>query len=84
MKGKTKKILRILCLLAALGVMCYAGLIALVYYWEVSVPEAVEYDGIIVLGAQVKPDGQPSLMLQWRLDKAAECYWKNFMKKQVY
>lgn len=77
MKKKSKKILGILCLLAALGIMCYAGLIALVYYWEVSVPEAVDYDGIIVLGAQVKPSGEPSVQLQWRLDKAAECYWKN-------
>ena len=80
MKKKTgwmKKTLRVLCLLAALGLMCYAGLIALVYYWEVNVPEAVEYDGIIVLGAQVLPSGQPSVQLQWRLDKAMECYWKN-------
>lgn len=72
-----KKLLCIFCLLALLGVTCYAGLIALVYHWEVSVPEAVEYDGIIVLGAQVKPTGEPSVQLQWRLEKAAECYWKN-------
>ena len=71
-----KKAMRLLCLLMALGLLCYAGLIALVYYWEVSVLETVEYDGIIVLGAQVLPTGEPSVQLQWRLDKAAECYWK--------
>lgn len=75
MKGK--KLIRAFGLLVALGILCYAGLIALVYYWEVNVPETVEYDGIIVLGAQVLPTGEPSVQLQWRLDKAAECYWKN-------
>ena len=71
-----QKLLCVFCLLALCGMMCYAGLIALVYHWEVSVPEAVEYDGIIVLGAQVQPSGEPSVQLQWRLEKAAECYWK--------
>ena len=72
-----KKILRVFCLLAALGLVCYAGLITLVYYWEVNVPEAVDYDGMIVLGAQVQPSGEPSAQLQWRLEKAAECYRQN-------
>lgn len=74
---KILNLMRVLCLLAALGLVCYAGLIALVYYWEVNVPEALEYDGIIVLGAQVQPSGEPSVQLQWRLDKALECYQKN-------
>ena len=74
MKKTWKKILRVLCVLAALGILCYAGLIALVYYWEVNVPDSLEYDGIIVLGAQVLPTGEPSVQLQWRLDKALECY----------
>ena len=75
--GWKTKLLRVFCLLAALGILCYAGLIALVYYWEVNVPQAAEYDGIIVLGAQVQPSGKPSLQLQWRLETAAEYYWKN-------
>ena len=33
-----------------------------------------EFDAIVVLGAQVKPDGSPSLQLTWRLDKAADAY----------
>ena len=33
-----------------------------------------QYDAIIVLGAQVKADGEPSVQLQWRLD-AAKSAW---------
>ena len=33
-----------------------------------------DYEAMLVLGAQVKPDGTPSLQLQWRLEKAAETY----------
>ena len=69
-----QKIRRAAALIAALGLLCYAALIALVYYWEVNVPQSTEYDGIIVLGAQVLPSGEPSVQLQWRLDKALECY----------
>ena len=39
-----------------------------------TVPEADQYDAIIVLGAQIKPDGSPSVQLSWRLDAAAEAY----------
>ena len=63
--------------LAALGTAVYAGLVALVYHWEVSVPQARDYDGIIVLGAQVLPTGEPSVQLRWRLDKAKEVYENN-------
>lgn len=65
-----------ICLLI-LGVVCYSALIGLVYYWEVSVPEPSGYDGIIVLGAQVLPNGEPSIELGRRLDKAMEYYEKN-------
>ena len=71
------KALRVLGILVLLGILCYAALIGLVYYWEVNVPQSAEYDGIIVLGAQVLPTGQPSVQLQWRLDKAMECYREN-------
>ena len=33
-------------------------------------PQTEGYDAIVVLGAQVKPDGTPSVQLQWRLDAA--------------
>ena len=60
--------------LAAAGAAVYAGLIGLVYVWEISVPQAKDYDSIIVLGAQVLPAGEPSVQLRWRLDKAKEVY----------
>lgn len=41
------------------------------------IPEADSYDAIIVLGAQVQPDGTPSIQLGWRLDAAAEAYRKH-------
>ena len=34
----------------------------------------MNYDAIIVLGAQVKPDGEPSVQLSWRLDAAKQAY----------
>ena len=43
--------------------------------------ELEEIDCIIVLGAAVKPDGTPSLMLQDRLDKAVELYEKGVSDK---
>ena len=72
-----KKCLRVLLWLLALGLCCYAGLVALVYHWEVSVPTPSDYDSIIVLGAQVLLDGSPSVQLRWRLDKAIEFYEKS-------
>ena len=72
-----RRLWRALLCLALAGLACYAGLIALVYYWEVNVPQSTEYDSIIVLGAQVLPTGEPSVQLRWRLDKAIECYEKN-------
>lgn len=74
---KRKWMLRAVLWLAAAGVACYAALIAIVSYWEVNVPKPQGYDGIIVLGAQVLPTGEPSVQLQWRLDKALECYQEN-------
>ena len=71
-----KKALCLLLGLMFIGLACWAALAGLVYYWEVNVPESLEYDSIIVLGAQVQPSGEPSLQLQWRLDKAMECYWE--------
>lgn len=73
-KHNVKKGIIFIGCLAAAALICYAGLIALVYHWEVSVPQPSEYDGIIVLGAQVLPTGEPSVQLRWRLDKAIECY----------
>ncbi len=79
---KTKRTLmgrmvRVALWLVIVAVACYAALIGLICYWEANVPEPSDYDGIIVLGAQVLPSGEPSVQLRWRLDKAKEWYEKN-------
>jgi uncharacterized SAM-binding protein YcdF (DUF218 family) len=74
--GKKRHLLKWLAALVLLGVMCYLGIVAMVCWKEAHVPPVENYDAIIVLGAQVKPDGSPSLQLQWRLDAAAEAWQK--------
>ncbi len=49
----------------------------MICYREKHIPPVGEYDAIIVLGAQVKPDGVPSLQLQWRIDAAAKAWKEN-------
>ncbi len=68
------RILRLFLLLALIGVLCYMGVVAMVWWKETHVPKAENYDAIIVLGAQVKPDGSPSVQLQWRIDAAAAAW----------
>ncbi|MEG2356292.1 MAG: YdcF family protein [Clostridia bacterium] len=75
--GAWKRVLQVLICLVVLGVVCYGALIGLVCYWEQNVPAPSDYDGMIVLGAQVLPDGQPSVQLRLRLDKAKEYYQIN-------
>ena len=80
MKQKKKHIFRktIICIILFLTAV-YAGIVGFVCIREGSVlktvPAADDYDAIIVLGAQVKPDGSPSVQLGWRLDAAYEA-WK--------
>ena len=72
-----KKLLKTLLVLVLLGAVVYVGIVLMVCWKEkhVAAP-GTDYDAILVLGAQVKPDGEPSLQLQWRLEKAAEIYGK--------
>lgn len=69
-----RRMLRLAVLLICLGLVCFGGLVGFVCYREANVPPPSEYDGIIVLGAQVLPSGEPSVQLRWRLDKAVEMY----------
>jgi uncharacterized SAM-binding protein YcdF (DUF218 family) len=80
-KGKRKKpmMLKILLILVLLGVISFCGLLAFVSIREGQVPKTAaelpeDYDAVIVLGAQVKPDGEPSVQLGLRLDRAVEVY----------
>ena len=59
-----------LLILALAGVIAYLGVVGMVCWKETHVPQTEGYDAIVVLGAQVKPDGTPSVQLQWRLDAA--------------
>lgn len=60
--------------LALIGLTLCAALIGFVYYKETHLPEQRESDVIIVLGAQVKEDGTPSVALERRLTAALESY----------
>lgn len=70
-----RRLLKLLLILVLVGTTAYLGIVAMVCWKEANVPPVEEYDAIIVLGAQVKPDGELSLQLKWRLDAAAEA-WK--------
>lgn len=72
-------LLRLVIGIFVLLIVLYAGVVAMVCIHEgrvqKTVPAAENYDAIIVLGAQVTPDGSPSVQLGWRLDAAYEA-WK--------
>ncbi len=68
-------LLRALLYLVAAGILCYALLVGYVVIRESGVHREAssvgDFDAIVVLGAQVKPDGTPNTQLSWRLDAAA-------------
>ena len=74
-KRRCPRLLRVLLYLALLGFAAWTALVAFVCVKEYTVPKP---DGttqaIIVLGAQVKPDGTLSLQLQYRMELALEQY----------
>lgn len=73
-KPKKRVILKVFLLLISLGVAVYGGLIGWLC-WQEAHPEAPgPYDAIIVLGAQVLPDGTPQVQLEWRLLEALTLY----------
>jgi len=70
-----RKLVKLALVCVILGVIFYLGVVAMVVYRQNNLPPVGEYDAMIVLGAQVKPSGEPSLQLQWRIDAAAKA-WK--------
>ena len=68
--GGGYRLLMGLLILALVGMIAYLGVVGMVCWKETHVPQTEGYDAIVVLGAQVKPDGTPSVQLQWRLDAA--------------
>lgn len=58
------------------AIIAYLGVVGMLV-WKVShIPPAEDYDAVVVLGAQVKPDGSLSLQLKWRLDEALQAWRK--------
>ena len=66
-----RRVLGVLLVIVLLGAL---GLIGFVYYRETHLPPVRESDVIIVLGAQVKADGTPSVALERRLTAALNSY----------
>lgn len=69
-----RKLVKIMLTLLLLGIIAFASVVAFVCYQEAHPPKASEYDAIVILGAQVKSDGTPSVQLQWRLETALKAY----------
>ena len=73
-----RKFFRFFIALVLVGILIYGALIFYVWIRERQVSHDVsevgEYDAVIILGAQVRPDGTPSVQLSWRLDAAAEAF----------
>ena len=72
--GLSEEMMMAFLALAALGVLSACLLMGFVYYMETHLPEIADSDVIIVLGAQVKEDGTPSVALERRLTAALETY----------
>ena len=60
--------------LLVLALAAAACLILSVYWMDTHLPPENEADAILVLGAQVKPDGTPSVALERRMTVAKEAY----------
>ena len=77
---KKHGVLRVLTALVLAGILTYGGIVAMICVEEGKVPKTLasgsNYDAIIVLGAQVKPDRTLSVQLSWRMDAAIEAYQK--------
>ena len=72
-------VIKIILILLTLGILLFCGLVGFVCIREGKVAKKAgdlpdSFDAVIVLGAQVKPDGIPSVQLSWRLDLAAEVF----------
>lgn len=67
-------ILKLIWTLVLLGALAFAVLFGLLVYRENTLPRPGPSDAMIVLGAQVNPDGSPSVQLEWRLSAALDVY----------
>ncbi len=74
MNSIVRRLLVGLLLVALVCLACVVGLMGFVFYKETHLPPVGDSDVIIVLGAQVKEDGTPSVALERRLTAALESY----------
>lgn len=75
--GRGRRVLTAVLAMILTGIIAYLALVGMVCWKEAHVLPMDEYDAIIVLGCQVKPDGTPNLQLEWRLD-AAYAAWQAY------
>lgn len=61
-------------MLVIVSVIGCLGVLGMIIWRMNHLPARDGYDAIIILGAQVKPDGTPNLQLQWRLDGGLEAW----------
>lgn len=76
--GLTKRRLlgKLLLACVLLGVAAFGAILGMICWKEANLPPAENYDAIVVLGAQVKEDGTPSVQLEWRLQAALDAWQK--------
>lgn len=70
-------LLRAVLVLLALLIIGLAAVLGMLCWQEAHPPKSDElgdYGAIVVLGAQVKEDGTPSVQLEWRMQKALEIW----------
>lgn len=72
--GCLGRLFRLVFWLAALGALAYIGLFGYLIFSEHTLPRPGTYHAIVVLGAQVNPDGSPSVQLELRLERALSAY----------
>lgn len=65
---------KVLIAIIVIVIIVFLSILAFIVYKENTLDKPEGYDSIIVLGAQVKPDGNLSVQLQWRMNSALGTY----------
>lgn len=68
---------KIIFFLVKLGVICFIAIVIFIIYKEKTISIPSDFDSIIVLGAQVKSDGELSNQLKLRMSTALSAYTQN-------
>lgn len=78
-RGLFGMIFRLIVWLVILGAVAFAGLFGFLMLKEYTLPKPGSYTAMIVPGAQINPDGTPSVQLEWRLSKALDIWRQQSM-----